>query len=329
MKKYNSSDNILLIPPSSYQSSSKTDSDLVQSFSKKEKKENKKSKNIKKSKNLRNFSKKTILQLIHQIIKSQKETNNKLNIISDILMYKFSDKKEFNIEHFEVSYNDNNKKRENLFNYFSIKLKPEETSKSANTSHNNQDKDKKQIPIRSEMFPAKFNNINIQTEQKENLDLNKYKIESNNNTNKSIHQEEDKKQTKKEIDFDIIENININNEMKSAQKEDELSSIDKLFSVSENKSRINSSQSEISSLQSSSSNVGKSTQEKIKKVRGFNFKNNIKTKKFSKGVRHSEDIEIKQNNKEGNKKLFDLQKYVVKSKNEKEEKEKEKEKKNN
>lgn len=38
MRKYNSSDNILFISPSSYQSSSKTNSDLIQSHSKNGKK---------------------------------------------------------------------------------------------------------------------------------------------------------------------------------------------------------------------------------------------------------------------------------------------------
>ena len=329
MRKYNSSDKILFISPSSYQSSSKTNSDLIQSHSKngKNEKDAKKSKKTKKTNNLRNYSKKTIMHLIHQILKNQEETRKKLNIISEILMYKFSDKKELNIDHFEISYND--KKKENLFNYFSIKLKPDETSKSASNTHHAPDIDKEETPIQSEIFPLKFNNINIKKEKKENLciqtnenlDLNKYKIESN--TNNSNDQDEDKKQIKTETDFNIVENININNEMKNIQREDELSSIDKIFSVNENKSQINSSQSEISSLQSSSSNVGKSTQERIKKVRGFNFKNNIKTKKLSKGVRHSEDIEIKHNNKEGIRKLFDLQKFFVKSKKEKDEKERE------
>lgn len=61
--------------------------------------------------------------------------------------------------------------------------------------------------------------------------------------------------------------------------------------------------SEISSLQSSSSNVANSTQERFKKVRGFNFKNNIKTKKIK-------DIN-RQLTKKG---FFDLQKFFLKPK---------------
>ena len=108
-----------------------------------------------------------------------------------------------------------------------------------------------------------------------------------------------------------IEVININKELTEVSKQivnDTSSevSIDRIFCVSENKSQINSSQSDISSLQSSSSNVAKSTQDRFKKVRGFNFKNNIKTKKIK-------DID-RQLTKEGKKGIFDLQKFFLKPK---------------
>ena len=108
-----------------------------------------------------------------------------------------------------------------------------------------------------------------------------------------------------------IEVININKELSEVSKQivndaSSEASIDRIFCVSENKSQINSSQSDISSLQSSSSNVAKSTQERFKKVRGFNFKNNIKTKKIK-------DID-RQLTKEGKKGIFDLQKFFLKPK---------------
>lgn len=102
--------------------------------------------------------------------------------------------------------------------------------------------------------------------------------------------------------------MNINKELSKVTKlnnndTSSEASIDRIFCVSENKSQINSSQSEISSLQSSSSNEAKSTQERFKKVRGFNFKNNIKTKRIK-------DID-KQLSKE---EFFDLQKFFLKPK---------------
>lgn len=231
------------------------------------------------SDNIRNVQKETkvkrpqrqnnrmLLSMIRKMKKEQKETNKKLNLIINLLMKK----KELYIEHFEIAINSAEKKKSNkeLFDYFDIKPQ-KKLNKSANESK-----------------------LKIEECLNSNINLDKYKIE----------------QPKKEE----IEVININKEITEVSKQTNINndtsseaSIDRIFCISENKTQINSSQSDISSLQSSSSNVAKSTQERFKKVRGFNFKNNIKTKKIK-------DID-RQLTKEGKKGIFDLQKFFLKPK---------------
>ena len=207
--------------------------------------------------------------MIRKIKKEQKQTNKKLNFIIDLL----TNKKELSITHFSIDIPylvTPTISHKELFSYFDFDNKPQsKLNKSANESK-----------LKIEDF---LNSSNSSSTNKK-IDLEQFKIEPK------------------------IEVMNINKELSKVTKinnndTSSEASIARIFCVSENRSQINSSHSEISSLQSSSSNEANSTQERFKKVRGFNFKNNIKTKRIK-------DID-KQLSKE---EFFDLQKFFLKPK---------------
>ena len=203
--------------------------------------------------------------MIRKIKKEQKQTNKKLNFIIDLL----TNKKELSITHFSIDIPylvTPTISHKELFSYFDFDNKPQsKLNKSANESK-----------LKIEDF---LNSSNSSSTNKK-IDLEQFKIEPK------------------------IEVMNINKELSKVTKlnnndTSSEASIARIFCVSQ----INSSHSEISSLQSSSSNVANSTQERFKKVRGFNFKNNIKTKKIK-------DI----NRQLTEKGFFDLQKFFLKPK---------------
>ena len=302
------------------------------------------------------YSNKNLNIKINKILRSQKLTNKRLECISSILMSLFSNSNLYDYNHFEINYisnkkdeyfNDNKSKEENLYNSFS---QNEELNNSINKYKtedlNNSLNKNKTEDLEISDDNIKYNNLTPNQVNYNNklsnieINLNKYKILPNQSLKKNNDEEENKIKEKEEIE---INNQQINeNKINSNNKNED---INELSNFEKNKDNDNISLSNYSeekydnrkisfSQQSNyseknniskplSSNMIKSSQDRFKKIRGFNFKNNIKNKKsyqqkekieISKILnRQNEDIELNLKNKENIKKNIDLKHFFNKS----------------
>ena len=302
------------------------------------------------------YSNKNLNIKINKILRSQKLTNKRLECISSILMSIFSNSNLYDYNHFEINYisnkkdeyfNDNKSKEENLYNSFS---QNEELNNSINKYKtedlNNSLNKNKTEDLEISDDNIKFNNLTPNQVNYNNklsnieINLNKYKILPNQSLKKNNDEEENKIKEKEEIE---INNQQINeNKINSNNKNED---INELSNFEKNKDNDNISLSNYSeekydnrkisfSQQSNyseknniskplSSNMIKSSQDRFKKIRGFNFKNNIKNKKsfqlkekneISKIInRKNDDIQLNLNNKENIKKNIDLKQFFNKN----------------
>ena len=214
-------------------------------------------------------------------------TGNLKQIINDFL---YQDKKE-NINNEDIKINGENNLDKDLNT---------NSSKQDIKNENNKDiiekgKISEEIANINNNVNSILNNLNIIN--KSNLDLNKYKfepknIESNdNNINKEngisniyINNEEKKDKNKTEkinvFENEDIENMNINEEinLKKIKENYNINYEDK----KDSESKLDNSQSDNISVSSISSNSSskKSNKGSSRKIRGFNFRNNINIKKY-------------------------------------------------
>ena len=298
------------------------------------------------------YSNKNLNIKINKILKSQKLTNKRLECISSILMSLFSNSNLYDYNHFEINYisnkkdeyfNDNKSKEENLYNSFS---QNEELNNSINKYKtedlNNSLNKNKTEDLEISDDNIKFNNLTPNQVNYNNklsnieINLNKYKILPNQSLKKNNDEEENKIKEKEEIE---INNQQINeNKINSNNKNED---INELSNFEKNKDNDNISLSNYSeekydnrkisfSQQSNyseknniskplSSNMIKSSQDRFKKIRGFNFKINITNKKsFQQNEKKeiskilnkpNDDIQLGLNNKEKSKKNIEPKKH--------------------
>ena len=116
-------------------------------------------------------------------------------------------------------------------------------------------------------------NLKLEEEEKEieNEKINKENLNINNNNDKHNIL------PKKKVEIEEIDNLNINIEKNKENDEISMSN----FSEDKNdiQKKISLSQQSHQSEKQLSSNMVKSSQDRFKKIRGFNFRNNIKNKK--------------------------------------------------
>ncbi len=312
-----------------------------------------KKKNINKKRTI--YSNKILNIKINKILRSQKLTNKRLECISSILMSLFSNSNLYDYNHFEINYisnkkddffNDNKSKEENLYNSFSQNYELNTSSNKYKTEDLNNSLNKNKIEdLEVSNDNIKYNNLTPNQVNYNNkfsnieINLNKYKILPNKSLKKNNDEEENKIKEKEDIEIknqqingNKINSNNINediNELSNFDKNKDNDNIS-LSNYSEEKydnrkisfsQQSNYSENHIS--KPLSSNMIKSSQDRFKKIRGFNFKNNIKNKKsfqqkeikeISKIInRQNEDIQLSLNNKENIKKNIDLKQFFNKS----------------
>ncbi len=257
-------------------------------------------KEIKKEKDNKNNSTGNLNQIINDFLYQNK--NEKSNQEED----EHNNKKRDNINNnfddniFKNNDNNNNNKINDNINNESPGIKKEiennkilnnknanifdDINKNINSLLNNLNKSyKKDIDLNKYKFEPKKDinsniNKNINDSNKNDLIiLNNEKNDIINNCNKDEIKEETKNNENFEDNFENNENININEERKNMDnnlKEEEKEAEKK----SEN---YQSDTMSVKSMPSSSSSGKKSNQGSSRKIRGFNFRNNIKIKKYN------------------------------------------------
>ena len=302
------------------------------------------------------YSNKNLNIKINKILKSQKLTNKRLECISSILMSIFSNSNLYDYNHFEINYisnkkedyfNDNKSKEDNLYNsYYQNEELNNSSNKYKTEDLNNSLNKNKTEDLEVSDDNIKYNNLTPNQINHNNkfsnieINLNKYKILPNKYLNKNNEEEQNQIKEKEEIE---IKNQQINDNKMNINNKNE--DINELYNSNNDKNKDNDNISNYSeekydnrkisfSQQSNyseknniskplSSNMIKSSQDRFKKIRGFNFKNNIKNKKsfqlkekneISKIInRKNDDIQLNLNNKENIKKNIDLKQFFNKN----------------
>ena len=316
MNHYQSSDNINYINPLEYMSNSFSQSIHSTMIENKINSSNFLKINPLNRKRKRRNKNKILNRKIKKILKSQKITNKKLECISNILLSKLCNLDLYDYEHFEINIiknvDDNDEKTIEENPYISYdeskneelensqnndKSKDLENSKEDENENDSQNQNNNSIQNQKN-YDNKFSNLEI--------NINEFHISSNKIKNKIYEKEENNAYNlkfEKEIENEKInkENININNNDNDKQnilpkKNVEIEEIDNLnINIEKNKEndeisnyseekndiqrKISLSQQSNQSEKQLNSNMIKSSQDRFKKIRGFNFRNNIKNKK--------------------------------------------------
>ena len=294
---------------------------------------------------------------INKILKSQKLINKKLECIANILMSKFANSNLYDLNHFEVNYIINkNEDDDNNYNSYNDSQNEEyDISQNKNKTEDLEvlkDDENENVNLKYKyQNPSDYNNKYSNFE----INLNNYNIQDNKLIKKSNYEEEEneeninneKEENKNENEFQndklYLANNNNNNEIKVEKIKEEISEFDNIninseknkdndnisiSNYSEERNDVNrkisvsqqSNYSEKSNISKpSSSNMIKSSQDRFKKIREFNFKINITNKKsFQQNEKKeiskilnkpNDDIQSGLNNKENSKKNVETKKY--------------------
>jgi hypothetical protein len=255
---------------------------------------------------------------INKILKSQKLTNKKLECIASILMSKFCNLDLYDYEHFEiniiknvddndektidenpyVSYDDDSKNEELENSQINDKSKDLENSKedeNESQNQNNNIQNQKNYDNKFSNLEINLNELHISSNKIKNKiykkeDKNEYNLkleeeekeienEKINKENLNINNNNDKHNIlpKKKVEIEEIDNLNIN--IEKNKENDEISMSNYSEDKNDIQKKISLSQQSHQSEKQLSSNMVKSSQDRFKKIRGFNFRNNIKNKK--------------------------------------------------